>query len=107
MTKRGFVVYNPPVDAPTDAFDPIRKKFLVCEKRCDECLFSKAKLTDDPTKLAILDECRNTGKYFLCHKGTLLGKAVVCRGFFDTEPNQACRVADRLDLVELVDPESR
>lgn len=97
--------YDPPEDAPTDALDPKRKKFLVTAKRCDECLFSKAKLVDDSRQQQILNNCRETGSYFLCHKGTLRGVAVVCRGFFDTEANQACQVADRLGLVEFIDPE--
>lgn len=86
-----------------DAFDKARGKFLVCAKRCEECLFSKAKIVDDSRRDGILTSCRATGKYFLCHKASMVGKAVVCRGFFDEFPNQACQAAARLGLVEFVE----
>ncbi len=88
----------------TDAFDPVRKKLLVCAKRCDQCLYSTAKIVSDPRRLQVLNDCKRTGKYFLCHKSTIQGRAVVCRGFFDTEKNQACQVAERLGLVEFTEP---
>lgn len=91
----------------TDAFDPKRKKFLVAEKRCDQCLYSSAKIVGDERRADVLESCRRTGSYFLCHKATIHGRAVVCRGFFDAEPNQACQVAERLGLVEFVDPLAR
>lgn len=87
-----------------DAFDPKLKKFLVCEKRCDECLYSSAKIVGDERRADVLQSCRQSGRYFLCHKSTMRGAAVVCRGFFDAEPNQSCQVADRLGLVLFVDP---
>lgn len=81
----------------TDAFDRKLGKLLVCAKRCDQCLLSQAKIVSDDRRAQVLEECRRTGRYFLCHKST---RAVVCRGFFDTEPNQVCQVADRLGLVQ-------
>ncbi len=89
----------------TDAFDKSRGTFLVCEKRCDECLFSKAKIVDEQRKLQVLKDCEKSGRYFLCHKSTMVGKAVVCRGFFDEGKNRACQIAERLGLVEFVKPE--
>ena len=77
----------------------------MCAKRCDECLFSSAKIVSDGRRLDVLEECRRTGKYFLCHKGTIRGRAVVCRGFYDNEPNQACQVAGRLGIAVFVDPD--
>ena len=63
----------------TDAFDG--KNFHVTNKRCDECLFSDAKIVDDDRRDFILKECRRKDTYFLCHKGTMTGKPIVCRGF--------------------------
>lgn len=83
-----------------DAFDKERGKLLVCAKRCTECLFSSAKIVDDARRDEVLASCSKTGKYFLCHKATLVGKAIVCRGFFDEFPNRACRVAALLGIVE-------
>ena len=76
----------------------------VSSKVCDECLYSKHKIVEDETKRAVLDECKRTGKYFICHKFTLKNKAAVCRGFFNVERNATCQVAERLGLVVYVDP---
>jgi hypothetical protein len=89
----------------TDAFDRARGKLLVCEKRCDQCLFSSAKIVSDKRRKQVLLECRRKGTYFLCHKSTMAGRAVVCRGFFEIERNQACQVAARLGLVEFTEPD--
>lgn len=86
-----------------DAFDG--EHFLVCEKRCDQCLFSKAKIVDNKRREDILKNCATTGQYFICHKSAH-GKPVVCRGFFDDQPNQTCQVAGRLRLVHFVNPET-
>lgn len=84
-----------------DAFDG--KNLLVCEKRCDQCLFSKAKIVDDQRQADLLMNCRITGKYFICHKSAD-GQPVVCRGFFDEVPNQAVRAARLLRIVRFVKP---
>ncbi len=88
----------------TDAFDRKRGKFMVCEKRCDQCLFSSAKVVSDRRRLAVLRECEKKRTYFICHKATIAGRTVVCRGFFETQRNQTCQVAERLGLVEFTDP---
>lgn len=87
----------------TDAFDP-DLGLKVAHKRCDQCLFSSGKIVDDERRDEVLENCRKTGRYFICHKATKRRDAVVCRGFFDTEPNQACRMATALRLVIFVDP---
>lgn len=85
-----------------DAFDGTN--FLVCEKRCNQCLFSSAKIVGDERKKDLLTSCTNSGSYFICHKSKP-GRPVVCRGFFDEANNQACRVAARLRLVKFVKPD--
>jgi len=56
----------------TDAFDRERG-LLVAHKRCNECLFSKSKIVTDARRIELLDACKRTGKYFLCHKATIAG----------------------------------
>lgn len=41
----------------------------------------------------------------ICHS-TLDGPNAVCRGFFDRHPTQPLQVAERLGLVEYIDPPS-
>lgn len=90
---------------PTDAFDPEEKVFRVAQKRCNECLYTRNKIVEDSRREAIVQSCKETGKYFICHKATLTGWGVVCRGFFEEEANPSCQVAQRLGLVAFVDPE--
>lgn len=88
----------------TNAFDQKTGKLRVCEKRCNECLFSNNKIVSDERKLNLLEQCARTGRYFLCHKHR--GVAVVCRGFFDEQANPMCQVAERLGAVDLVERKS-
>jgi hypothetical protein len=75
----------------------------VCAKRCAECLFSSARIVSEERAEAVLSECERSGTYFICHKATLRGDAVVCRGFFDTGSNTLCRVAARFGHMTFVD----
>ena len=86
-----------------DAYVP-RVGLRVSSKVCDECLFTKNKIVDDERKREVLQECRTKGTYFICHKFTLAGEPAVCRGFFNTEKNMPCQVAERLGIVVYVDP---
>lgn len=84
----------------------------VSRKRCNQCLFSNQKIVDEQRKADVLTECAATDSHFICHKYTvakLLGKLkddnVVCRGFYDNDPNASTwmQIAGRLDLIEFVD----
>lgn len=86
-----------------DAYEP-GVGFKVADKRCNQCLFSAAKVVSDDRRASLLAECASTGTYFICHKASQRGDAVVCRGFFDEDSNIACRAAAALDLVVEVDP---
>jgi hypothetical protein len=88
-----------------DAFDP-EVGFKVAKKRCDECLYSKNKVVPDERRVEILEGCRKTNTYFLCHKATIARHGVVCRGFYDEQTNTACRLAGMWNLTVFVDPES-
>lgn len=80
---------------------------LVAEKPCDECLFSRDKLVDEPRKAEILRECYERGNYFICHKATLVGRAVICHNFAkstDGAGNTAIRVAQFFDCIRYVEP---
>lgn len=61
-------------------------------RRCDECLFSSAKIVSDSRKEQILADCRETGNYFICHKDT----KACCRGYYDAGITQNVQVIKRL-----------
>ncbi len=82
--------------------------FRVCKKRCDQCLFSSAKVVDDKRKLDILRTCAEKDAHFICHKFTIAegpDSQVCCRGFYDANPaaTNLMRIAGRLDALEFVD----
>lgn len=88
-----------------DAFNG--EHLLVCEKACDECLFSPNKLVNEARKREILKQCYKSGTYFICHKATLAGRAVICRRFAESKDgagNTALRVAQHFGLIRYVDP---
>lgn len=90
-----------------DAFDG--EHLLIAEAPCEECLFSKGKLVNERRKRAILRECYTNGTYFICHKATLAGRAVICHNFAkstDGAGNQALRVAEFFGIIRYVDPAS-
>lgn len=78
----------------------------VCSKQCDQCLFSKNRIVSGPRMASILNDCKNNDTHFICHKGTIAGENVVCKGFFDTQTSQMIRIAGRLNMIKEVDPET-
>jgi hypothetical protein len=88
-----------------DAFNG--KNLLIAEKPCDECLFSKNKLVDEQRKRVILQQCYKDGSYFICHKATLVGRAVICHNFAKSNEgagNATIRVAQFFGMIEYVEP---
>lgn len=84
----------------------------VCAKRCDECLFSSAKIVDEERKAEVLREAARKDTHFNCHKHTIRAMAkegvgdgnVMCRGFYDNDPSATnlMRVMGRLGGVVFV-----
>jgi hypothetical protein len=82
--------------------------FYVCAKRCNQCLFSSAKIVSDERRADLLAGCAAEDRHFVCHKATIAGheQDVCCRGFFDEMDGvgQLRRIAERLGVVRFVDP---
>lgn len=53
------------------------------KKRCDQCLFSQAKVVSDERRDQIIEDCLKRDHFFVCHKGSIKGLNIVCRGFWD------------------------
>lgn len=75
----------------------------VADKKCSQCLFSKDRIVRPGRVQDIIEQCRKNDSHFICHKGSIAGVDVVCRGFYDTQTSQVIRVAQRLNAVEFVD----
>ena len=76
--------------------------FKVCEKKCEQCLFSDNRIVSKTRMALIIKDCKKNDEHFICHKATIAGSNVCCRGFFDTQSTNLMRIAQRLNAVEFV-----
>lgn len=75
----------------------------ICEERCNQCLFSENRIVSKTRMAQIVRDCRRSDNHFLCHKHTIEGRDVMCRGFYETQPpSQLLRIAERLGVVQFV-----
>ncbi len=77
--------------------------FKVMAQQCKQCLFSPNKIVNNRRRNEVLRECRRTDSHFVCHKASIGGQEICCRGFFDTQTSQLIRIAERLNMVEFVE----
>ena len=76
----------------------------VYDKQCGQCLFSKNRIVSAARVKDILKQCRRQDTHFQCHKATLRGEDVQCRGYYDSQPpSQMTRIAGRLNCLKFVD----
>jgi hypothetical protein len=91
-------------------------KLLVCERRCDECLYSKSRIVSGDRARQVIEEARKNDAAFLCHKHTIRGALglsqgaqanVVCRGYFDSVGDDVLliRLAQMLGNIVFVNEE--
>jgi hypothetical protein len=77
--------------------------FEVCEKKCDQCLFTANRVVSPTRMKQILKECEKKDTHFACHKGTIAGKDLCCRGFYDSGlTSNMMRISQRMDWVRFV-----
>jgi hypothetical protein len=78
--------------------------FKVMKDRCDQCLYGPDKIVSDRRRKQILNDLRKRDDWFVCHKATIAGQSVCCRGDFDQRGGgQLGRIAGRLGAVQFVD----
>jgi len=77
----------------------------VCEEQCSQCLFTAMRIVSKKRMAEIIKECRKNDTHFICHKHSVNGDDVMCRGFYETQPpSQLLRIAERLNMVIFVKP---
>lgn len=76
----------------------------VCEGKCDQCLFTKNRIVSAARVREILRECQQNDTHFTCHKATIAGRDVCCKGFYETRTSRLIRIAQRLNMVRFVNP---
>lgn len=83
-----------------------RSVFPIMARRCDECLFSENAIVSNKRRKAILKDCQRADIHFECHKGTIAGEEICCRGFFETRSTNLIRIAERLNRIIWIDPDT-
>lgn len=81
------------------------RKFEVMSRKCDQCLLTPQRIVSAKRMAQIVRDCRRKDVSFVCHKSPR-GRQIHCRGHFDTGVGQFSRIAERLDMVVEVDPET-
>lgn len=78
--------------------------FNVMARRCDQCLFGPNKIVSDERKADVLEACEKHDLHFVCHKATMVGQDVCCRGFYEQMPGSTfMQISCRLGWVEYVE----
>lgn len=76
------------------------KPFRVYQDRCNECLYSKDKIVSDARRRDLIEQTKDG--WFVCHKASILGESVCCKGNYDSWPSKTRQLAEELDLIEFV-----
>lgn len=74
----------------------------VKNKSCEECLFSKNKIVTNARMKQVLKDCEKQDTFFICHKSSINGDNICCRGFYENKTCNLIRIAHRLNAVEFV-----
>lgn len=79
--------------------------FLLARERCDECLLTPERIVSAGRAKQIVRECERKDNHFICHKGSIEGLDLACRGFYDSFPGrgQLRRISERLGMVVEID----
>jgi hypothetical protein len=77
--------------------------FEVMAERCAQCLYGPDKIVSDRRRKEILREINRKDCHFICHKASIAGRDVCCRGDWDQRAGgQLGRIMGRLGAVEFV-----
>ena len=77
--------------------------FEVYKTKCDQCLYSSNKIVSDERKETLIKGILRSDKHFTCHKASIEGKDICCRGFYDQAPSRKIYMAKVLGVVKFVE----
>ncbi len=80
-----------------------KPELLLASKCCGQCLTTRNRIVSGQRAAAIIKDCRRTGQHFVCHKGSIAGQTIHCRGVHDRIGSTAHRfaVAMGIPVVEV------
>lgn len=76
--------------------------FEVKSKPCSQCLFGKNAIVSNKRKKDIMLGCKKNDSHFICHKATIEGKDICCKGFYDSLTSNLIRISQRMGFVKFV-----
>ncbi|MET3481497.1 hypothetical protein [Methylobacterium sp. 1973] len=75
----------------------------VMSERCNQCLFGPDKIVSNERRAEILRDLRRRDSHFICHKASIAGVDIACRGDWDQNGcGQLGRIMGRLGGIEFV-----
>ena len=78
--------------------------FEVMKERCNQCLYGPDKIVSNKRRSEIIRKVDREDGYFICHKSSMAGGKICCRGDFDRGGGgQLGRIAGRLGCLNFVD----
>lgn len=82
-------------------------ELLLASRKCDQCLATRNRIVSGARAAELIRECRAEDVHFQCHKGSIAGLNVHCRGVHDiTGGDAAYRFARRFGIeVREVEPD--
>jgi hypothetical protein len=77
----------------------------ICERMCDQCLYSKNKIVGDARRDEILRNLGNGDDYFICHKASIVNEKVMCRGYYEANKDSSLLIilGRHLSTIRFVD----
>lgn len=81
-------------------------ELLLASRCCGQCLTTRNRIVSGERAAQIIRETRAAGVHFQCHKGSLAGVNLHCRGVHDRFGSEAATFAQRFGIpVREIDPE--
>lgn len=68
-------------------------ELLIMSRRCSEYLTTRNRIVSGERAAELIRDCRNRDVHFQCHKGSINGLNVHCRGVHEIAPDRAYRMA--------------
>lgn len=82
-------------------------ELLLAARPCGECLMSPNRIVSGARAADLVATCRRKDNHFICHKGSIEGLIVHCRGVHDIAPSRAYRMAVQFGIpIREVDPDN-
>lgn len=74
---------------------------------CDQCLMGKNRIVSGQTAARIISDTVEQDRAFLCHKGTVAGREIACRGHHErTGGGRLTRMAAAFGILDEIDPDT-